>query len=201
MEFGNRLCVLPAAAWGQGSVLQARCKYYKQLLCYKSGLPVFLSLPRPRSFVCLLVWCNMSADKRTLKFFPLVLHSFAGKLQPDRYVQLTSWHNCLPCTFCWGVYSLLPSWKQSGCEEALGRVSREEKSSGEHISAKRTWHKASGAGACVFPRCKGENNGEGTSCCWMTSLIELLMTGTLRERVFHLMGFLSDLGMGDSYRY
>lgn len=36
----------------------------------------------------------------------------------------------------------------------------------------------------------------------MTSLIELLMTGVFsRERVYHLMGFLSAPGMGDSYRY
>lgn len=99
MEFGNRLCVLAAAARGQGSVLQILCKYYKKLSCGKSDLPVFLSLPQHHSFVCLylLVWCNMSADKCALKLFPL--HSFAGKLQADRYVQLASWHNCLPCTF------------------------------------------------------------------------------------------------------
>lgn len=160
-------CVLAAAARGQGSVLQILCKYYKKLLCGRSDLPVFLSLPQHRSFVCLylLVWCNMSADKCTLKLFPLVLHSFAGKLQTDRLVQLTSWHNCLPCTFFWRGYSVLPSRKQSGCKEALERVSREEKSSGEAISVKRMWHKASGAGACELPRCKGENKEEGTSSC------------------------------------
>lgn len=185
-------------------VLQTLCKYYEKLLCCKSDLSFFLSLSQPHSFVCLylLVWCSVSADKCTLKLFPLVLHSFAGKLQPDRYVQLASWHNCLPCTFCWRGYSVLPSWKQSGCEEVLDRVSREEKGSGKPIWIKRMWHKASGAGVCELPRCRGENSEEGTSCWWMTSLIELLMTGVLsRERVFHLMGFLSAPGMGDSYRY
>lgn len=91
-------------------MLQTLCKYYEKLLCCKSDLSVFLSLPQPHSLVCLhlLVWCNTFADKCTLKLFPLVLHSFAGKLQPDRYVQLASWHNCLPCNFPGEVTQCFP---------------------------------------------------------------------------------------------
>lgn len=55
MKFGNRLCVLAAAARGQGSVLQTLCKYYEKLLCCKSDLSIFLPQPSPASLICLSV--------------------------------------------------------------------------------------------------------------------------------------------------
>lgn len=171
------------------------CKYYGKLLCFKLELPVCFSSSASCNLVrlCLFVWCT-SADERTLKLFPFVLYSFAGKPESDRYIQLVSVCNCLHCAFCCPAESSQETkrhWR--GTWGGAGSKTTSEP---------RGWV----VRPLVLLRCRGEIDDEGT--CWlMNDFVNTPANDLALIRswggclMFNLMGFLSALGMGDGHRY